>query len=225
MPRGSAERTQARRDEILDACAGITDRMTTEQLSIADIASETSFGRTSIYNYFKTREEIILALLARQYEEWADDIEELDTDPAVHDLQSFAAAFADTLAKRRLLLKLLNMNLFQVEESCRPESLRDFKASLGRSQTAVKRCLEKYWTDSSEDDRTAFIWAFYPFMHGLYSYANITDKQAVAMDAAGVAYAHRTAPEITLAFLQRYFGLLPAPPAAAENGKEQPQTG
>lgn len=210
MPRGSAERTSARRDEILNACAKIADRMTTEPLSIAEIASATSFGRTSIYNYFRTREEIILALLERQYDAWTADLGKIRSEPQVHDLETFLEALAASLGERRLLLKILNMNLFQVEESCRLEALTSFKAAYGRSLEAVKECLEIYWPDSDEAERTAFVLVFFPFMHGLYPYSTVTDKQAQAMEEAGVVYSVRTVPELALAFLRRYFGLDPA---------------
>lgn len=207
MPRGSEERTKARRTEILNACAEIADRMTTEPLSIADIASATSFGRTSIYNYFKTREEIILALLQQQYEEWTEALNAIRDSTEIADLDEFLQALADSLDERRLMLKLINMNLFQVEERCRPEALRDFKGTYALSQEAVRGCLVKYWSGSSAEQRADFVWLFYPFLHGLHPYTTVSAKQARAMEEVGLSYDAPSVSELVLRFLRRYFGL------------------
>ena len=45
-----------------------------KDITIRDIGARTSFTRTSIYNYFQTKEEIFLALLQREYEAWIEDV-------------------------------------------------------------------------------------------------------------------------------------------------------
>ena len=63
MPRGSEALTQARREEIINACAQLYETMGFKDVTIKEIGKITSFTRTSIYNYFQTKEEIFLALL------------------------------------------------------------------------------------------------------------------------------------------------------------------
>ena len=65
MPKGSLELTQLRKDEIINACASLYETMSFKDITIRDIANKTSFTRTSVYNYFQTKEEIFLALLQR----------------------------------------------------------------------------------------------------------------------------------------------------------------
>ena len=77
MPKGSEELTNARREEIVNACAALYETMGFKDISIRDIGAKTSFTRTSIYNYFQTKEEIFLALLQREHELWIADLEEL----------------------------------------------------------------------------------------------------------------------------------------------------
>ena len=71
MPRGSEELTNARKEEIINACASLYETMSFRDITIRDIGEKTSFARTSIYNYFQTREEIFLALLKREHEMWS----------------------------------------------------------------------------------------------------------------------------------------------------------
>ena len=81
MPKGSEELTHARKEEIIDACAALYETMGFRDITIRDIGAKTSFTRTSIYNYFQTKEEIFLALLQREHERWSADLEELAHGP------------------------------------------------------------------------------------------------------------------------------------------------
>ena len=52
MPRGGAEHTLARREEIITACEQLYLERDFHDVTIKDIGARTSFTRTSIYNYF-----------------------------------------------------------------------------------------------------------------------------------------------------------------------------
>ena len=77
MPKGSEELTNARKEEIIDACAALYETVGFKDITIREIGERTSFTRTSIYNYFQTTEEIFLALLQREHESWIADLEDL----------------------------------------------------------------------------------------------------------------------------------------------------
>lgn len=74
MPKGSEKLTNARKEEIINACASLYRTMSFRDITIRDIGEKTSFTRTSIYNYFQTREEIFLALLKREHEMWSGSL-------------------------------------------------------------------------------------------------------------------------------------------------------
>ena len=77
MPVGSEELTRARREEIISACADLYETMSFKEITLKEISQKTTFTRTSIYNYFQTKEEIFLALLQREYEAWIKDLERI----------------------------------------------------------------------------------------------------------------------------------------------------
>ena len=58
MPKGSEELINARKEEIINACAALYETMSFKEITIRDISEKTSFSRPSIYNYFQTKEEI-----------------------------------------------------------------------------------------------------------------------------------------------------------------------
>ena len=74
MPAGSIERTNARKEEIINACEKLYHTMSFKEITLKEISRETTFSRTSIYNYFQTKEEIFLALLKREYDSWIEQL-------------------------------------------------------------------------------------------------------------------------------------------------------
>ena len=80
MSRGSIELTNARREEIISACEKLYQTMSFKEITLKDIAGATSFTRTSIYNYFQTKEEIFLALMQKEYERWVEELNAMASD-------------------------------------------------------------------------------------------------------------------------------------------------
>lgn len=212
MPRGSAEHTQARRAEIVRACAQLYETMGFRDVTIKEISARTSFSRPSIYNYFQTKEEIFLALLQAEYEAWADDLEAIPAAQDTLTADELAAAIAHTLAPRTLLLKLQAMNLYEIEDASRPERLEDFKRAFFRTLNAVDGCLAKFLPQMTPAQRSDFRYAFFPFTYGIYPYVFPTDKQRAAMARAGIPYQPTTVCEITRRCLEK---LLSTEPQAA----------
>ena len=127
MPKGSEELTNARKEEIINACASLYETVSFKDITIRDIGAATSFSRTSIYNYFQTKEEIFLALLQREHELWIADLEELIRQNASMSAEAFAGEMAHILEKRRCMLKLMAVNIYDMEGNSRLENLVAFK--------------------------------------------------------------------------------------------------
>ena len=201
MPKGSEELTHARKEEIIDACAALYETMGFRDITIRDIGAKTSFTRTSIYNYFQTKEEIFLALLQREHEAWIADLEELARQEGGLSVEEFADRMARTLEKRECMLKLESMNLYDMEGSSRMENLVAFKKVYAAAIDEVSRCLERLFPAMTARDIRTFIYAFFPFLFGVYPYAAPTEKQREAMALAHVDYARCSICEIVKAFL------------------------
>ena len=180
MPKGSEELTHARKEEIIDACAALYETMGFRDITIRDIGAKTSFTRTSIYNYFQTKEEIFLALLQREHERWSAD---------------------RTLEKRGCMLKLMSMNLYDMEGNSRLENLVAFKQAYAGALRAVSRCLEEAFPHLTAEEIQTFLYAFFPFLFGVYPYTSHTEKQLAAMEAAHVEYTHCSIYELTKSFV------------------------
>ena len=190
MPRGSAELTNARREEIISACEKLYQTMSFKEITLKDIAGATSFTRTSIYNYFQTKEEIFLALMQKEYERWVEELDAMADSYTTMSAEAFSSMLAHSLEKRSMLLKLLSMNHFDMEDNSRPECLVDFKRAYGASIEAVRRCLIKFFPDMDARAQQDFLYAFLPFLYGIYPYTTVSSKQRQAMAQAGLNFVY-----------------------------------
>ena len=66
--------------------------------------------------------------------------------------------------------------------------------------------LEKFCPGKSQADRQNFIYVFFPFMFGIYPYAEVTEKQKAAMKEAGIDFFYQTVYELTYGCLMRLLG-------------------
>lgn len=203
MPKGSPELTNARREEIISACEELYKTKGFKDVTIRDIGNITSFTRTSIYNYFQTKEEIFLAILKREYDLWTEELRQrADAQETMSD-DEIADCLAGTLNKRQLLLKLLSMNHYDMEENSRMEALTDFKVSYGKSLQAVIALLGKFRPEMTLTERQGFVYAFFPFLFGVYPYTVVTDKQKKSMQDADVDYTYQSVYELIYACVLR----------------------
>ncbi len=206
MPKGSPELTQARKEEIINACEKLYQTMGFKEITMKDISAATSFTRTSIYNYFQTKEEIFLALLKREYELWSGSLREMMERTATMTKDEFAAMLAHSLEARAQLLKIMSMNHYDMETGSRRAHLAAFKAAYGESIRTVEACLDKYFPEMTAAQKRDFIYTFFPFMFGIYPYTFVTEKQRMAMEEAGVNYVFMTIYEITYNCVRKLLG-------------------
>lgn len=203
MPKGSEELTNARKDEIINACASLYKTMGFKDITIRDIGAETSFTRTAIYNYFQTKEEIFLALLQREHEAWISNLEEITREHETMTIGDFSDAIAGSLEKRGCMLKLMSMNLYDMEGNSQMDNLVAFKVVYAQALRSVSGCLEKFFPQMTPSDIQEFLYVFFPFLFGVYPYTTATDKQKEAMELAHVNYAQYSVYEIVRSFVSR----------------------
>ena len=197
MPKGSPERTAARKEEIISACEKLYQTMSFKDITLKEIGSETSFSRPTIYNYFQTKEEIFLALYEREYDRWNIELTDILENNDTLTKEQIAEKIASSIANRQQLLKLLSMNNYDMEANSRIELLTSFKVAYGESMKNVCRILTKFCPEKTVSEIQDFIYVFFPFMFGIYPYTAVTDKQRDAMKQANGDYVYQSIFEIT----------------------------
>ena len=197
MPKGSPELTAARKEEIINACEQLYQTMSFKDITLKEIGNVTSFTRTSIYNYFQTKEEIFLALYEREYDRWNAELVSIRKENESLSKSELADKIAASISNRKQLLKLLAMNNYDMEANSRPELLVSFKVAYGTSMQNICRLLQKFCPDMTVSEIQNFTYIFFPFMFGIYPYTAVTDKQRAAMKEANVDYVYQSIYEIT----------------------------
>ena len=197
MPKGSPERTAARREEIINACEELYRTMNFKDITLKEIGNVTSFSRPTIYNYFRTKEEIFLALFEREYVRWNEELLSILKDNKKLSRKQVAAKIAASIANREQLLRLLAMNNYDMEANSRQEMLTSFKVAYGQSIRTVGMILAKFCPEKNAGEIEDIIYVFFPFMFGIYPYTSVTDKQREAMSDADVDFKYQTVFEIT----------------------------
>ena len=205
MPKGSPELTNARRTEIMNACKELYKTMNFKEITIKEIGSVTSFSRPTIYNYFQTKEEIFLALFKQEYEQWNEDLQKIFNENKTLSKMQLADLIASSLQKRELMLKILSVNLYDMEENSRFELLVSFKETCWATVKSFKAVIGKFCTDMKNEEIEKLSLAFFAYLHGIYPYAYATDYQCEAMEKAGMDYKQQTIYDITKLFFINIF--------------------
>lgn len=201
------ELADIRREEIINACEKLYKTNNFKDITIKLIGEKTSFSRTSIYNYFETKEEIFLALLQREYEKWILDLNNMYNQNDKMTKEAFADKLAHTIETRTNLLKLLSMNMYDMEENSRMERLVEFKTSYGNAIKELEKLLSKFFPEMTEQEINDFLFSFLPLMYGIYPYTFVTEKQKEAMKNANVPFKYYSIYEMANMGIKKILGI------------------
>ena len=201
MIKGTPELISERREKIVSACEKLYQTMSFREITLKEIGNEVPFSRPTIYNYFQTKEEIFLALFEREYRTWTKDLEKIGKKDINN--EELAEAVAKSLEKRALMLRLLSVNLYDMEENSRIERLVEFKKAYCKSVEAFDVLLQKTLPNQDEEERRETLVTAFEFIHGVYPYAHATKKQIEAMKEAGCRYDKKSIYELSLLGLKK----------------------
>lgn len=205
MPKGSPELTNARRAEIMNSCRELYKTMNFKEITIKEIAAYTSFARPSIYNYFQTKEEIFLALFKQEYELWNGELLKILDENKKLSKKQTAHMIASSLQKRELMLKILSVDLYDMEENSRLELLVSFKEIYKATVENFVAVIEKFRPELTPDEAENLSRGFFVYLHGIYPYAYATDYQLEAMNRAGMKYKKQTVYDIAKLYFTNIF--------------------
>ena len=185
-----------KKEEIIKACTKLYDKENFKDITIKQIAEKTTLSRPSIYNYFETKEEIFLLMFQREYEKWTDELNDILNNYDKLTKEEFASILAHTLENKTRLLRLLSMNMYDMEENSRMENLVEFKKAYKNAVHTVKLCVKKFFKEKTENELINFLYTFFPLMYGIYPYAFLTNKQKEAVKKSGIDFKYFSIYEI-----------------------------
>ena len=113
--------------------------------------------------------------MEREYLKWEQDLQDILKKEKLTQ-EMFASEMAKSLEKINLL-KILAVDMASLDAESRIEPLVEFKKVYGRSLDLVRQILEKHFPKRNEIANQQFIFAFFPFLYGVYPYTEVTEKQ------------------------------------------------
>jgi len=171
----------ARRDAILAAAQTLFCQEPFESIAMSDIAAEAGLAKGTLYLYFRTREEIFLALLTRELAAWFAAFAEAS--------KSFASAeaaldwIAFSLAERRELVHLGSLLHVALERNVPVEAARRFKLAGEAALTGIAPDLARALRLPAEEQARRFLrWLQASFV-GLHQLASPAPAVRAAMAA------------------------------------------
>ena len=186
MPRQTEEQKEERKQEIISACERVYKEKGFYGVTIKEISTQTSFTRPAIYTYFETKDEILLALLDREYAAWVSDLKKISSIKVSLTRTQLAEELAHSLEEREVLLRIQNMNLYEIELNSRVERLAEFKVLYKRAVGALESILKNQMPGTTDEECEKISLIFGAFLFGVYPFVFHTEKQLEAMKQAGV---------------------------------------
>jgi AcrR family transcriptional regulator len=132
----SNEQKGERREEILVAAEAFLEKKSFHRIGIADIAAQAGMAKGTVFLYFKTKEELFLAIAAREFEQWFDEMDrsfaEIAGSPEKVARNRVLSALGEMLKPDAHLINLIPIVHTVLEQNIRYPQAREFKRMLGR---------------------------------------------------------------------------------------------
>ncbi|MNW32148.1 Bacterial regulatory protein, tetR family [compost metagenome] len=189
------DQINSRQEEIINACDTLFTTYGYEGVTFKAISDITTFTRPSIYNYYKTKDEILLGLLGREMQGWQASFMEVMSSESRMSKEQYSAFLTKTLISREKMLKLLSILFSVLETNSRVEKYADFKR-VSNVLDIIGASLDKYFPEASTEAKTIFLSAFSAYILGLYPISHHTQKQLDAGQMAGIEHVVHVVPDL-----------------------------
>lgn len=124
----SEQQKDKRRIVLLRATQDLFEQMSYETVTMAHIAEMAGLAKGTVFFYFKTKEELFLALKQQVLQEWFEEAEtKLSQIPPGSSIQSVATLLAHSLGDHPTLLRLFALLHTTLENNVEYETLWHFK--------------------------------------------------------------------------------------------------
>ena len=123
------EAKKARRQAILDAAERLLEERDVSMISVSQVAKACGLAKGTLYLYFKTKEEIFVALLKTQFGLWLKHIREVAVLPGM-DLPQLMNRIVGFVAQRPRFLALASVSSSILEQNLTYEVTASYKTDL-----------------------------------------------------------------------------------------------
>lgn len=178
---------EERQLDIMNACDTLFDEGDYENVNIKAISAITTLTRSSIYTYYKTKDEILLDILGYELADWKEELLVWCQETAPLDAEEFSRQFMNTILKREKMVKHYCLLFTLLERNSRLEKLVEFKQKAIPTAGAVVQCVRMNFPNYSQREASSIAEQIIALVIGLYPVAHLTQnqKEAIAISKTG----------------------------------------
>ena len=182
------EQIANRQEEIINACYSLYLNGKYEDITFGKISEMTSISRPSIYNYYITREEILLDVLEKEYFKWYENLKNSFDESIRLNKKDLCDLLINSFDGFDVFLKLLSIQYSIIEKSCSFEKLTQFKMNTISILKFLETIVGKTFPRSTAEERTTFVLTVFSAVGGFYEMCNSNETQLKAMKIAHREY-------------------------------------
>lgn len=171
------EQVISRQEEILNACDTLFSKYGYDGVNFMAISAMTSITRPSIYNYYKTKDEILLDLLKREILSWQASLNEVIDIKSTMTKEQFSAYLTESLSGRWKMGELISLEYPVLQRNCSENKLADFRTIIEQFNGTLAKSLDKYFPAASLENKAIFIKVLTAFLRGFYPTAYQQPKE------------------------------------------------
>ena len=178
---------EARRQDILAAATTIWDRVPFQVLTMSQVARQTGLAKGTLYIYFKTKEELFLAMAEEDLLGWYEELDEaLRRGPKLLSPRELASLVAGSLAGRPRLPRLLAILHTILEHNIPHLTALRSRQFLATRLLRTGRMLERRFPGLPEGRGAALALRIQSLVAGLWMPADPSPEVRQILDAPGL---------------------------------------
>jgi len=162
-----------RKQQILKAAASLFAASGFEQISMAEVAQNAGIAKGTVYLYFKTKEDLFLALLDNAFESWFADLQQrlptLTSCETPARIEAFGLTLAESLQGHTVLLGLLPILHPILEQNVPYSAVLEFKQHLRAHLLSSGQQIENYFAFMRPGQGAELLLSAYSALIGLLS--------------------------------------------------------
>ena len=179
----TSDQVNERKKEIIDAVSKMFDTIDYQDISMKTISEHISIARSSLYCYYKSKEEIMLDILKEDYLLFLSELTN-----AIKNKNNIVKNTTDIYLKHLKLLKIISVYLTDIENHCSLDSLVNFKASFVKPFDILHETFIASYPETPIDTIETIISSLLILTHGLYPMIYPNDNQVKAMQKVKMNY-------------------------------------
>lgn len=182
------EQVANRQEEIINACCSIYANGNYDSITFGKISEITSISRPSIYNYYITREEILLDVLEKEYFTWYENLKNNFNENIRLNKKDLCELLAKSFISCDIFLRLLSIQYSIIEKNCSFEKLTQFKMNIQPILNSVENIIAKTFPKTNSNKRNNFICLLFSVVSSLYEMSTPSEIQLKASKIANREY-------------------------------------